>query len=324
MELYRIYNSDIKDCIRVAKKTSGITGRSILYHLVDFLYSVVRYGVGPKQYSEGSFYELRSFDRMKTYTRQRRDKLCRKFNDKEFLHILKNKNEFNQFFKDLISRDWIWCKTASSQQIKDFLNRNNRILVKPGDSTKGKGVHELKKDQEELGGIVDSLVGTNTLLEELLVQHPQMCFANKSVNTLRINTVLDKEGVVHVIKVSLRCGVGESIVDNYSAGGVLYPVNSLYGRIEGPGRNRSLGQTVYVHPGTDIFMLGRDIVYFREALELVKKAARAIPQVRFIGWDVAILENGPELIEGNTRPGENLIESKGSEKGLYRKILSYL
>ena len=141
---------------------------------------------------------------------------------------------------------------------------------------------------------------------------------------MRINTVLDKEGVAHVVRVSFRCGIGESVIDNYSAGGVLYPVNSMYGRIEGPGRNRSLGQTVFVHPGTDSFMPGREIVFFEEALEMAKKAAKSIPQVRFIGWDVAILENGPELIEGNTRPGENLIESKGSEKGLYKTILSYL
>ena len=324
MELYRIYKSDLKDSIKVARTVSGITGQSTLYHLVDFLYSVVRYGVGPKQYSEGAFYELRSFDRRKTYTRQRRDKLCRQFNSKDYLHILRNKNEFNQFFKDYIKRDWVWCKTASAEQIEDFLNRNKRILVKPGSSTKGEGVHELEKEGVEVREIVNSLIGTNTILEELLVQHPQMCFANKSVNTLRINTVLDAKGDAHVIRVSFRCGIGESIVDNYSAGGVLYPVNSLYGRIEGPGRTRSLGQKVFVHPGTDSFMLGREIVFFREALEMVKNAAKSIPQVRFIGWDVAILENGPALIEGNTRPGENLIESKGSEKGLYRKILSYL
>ena len=324
MELYRIYKSDLKDCVKVARTVSAITGQSSLYHLVDFLYSVVRYGVGPKQYSEGGFYELRSFDRKKTYTRQRRDKLCREFNDKKYLHILKNKNEFNQYFKDYINRDWIWCETASVDQIEAFLNQNNRILVKPGNSTKGKGVHELEREGRAIRDIANSFFGTNTILEELLVQHPQMCFANKSVNTLRINTVLDSSGIVHVIRVSFRCGIGESIIDNYSAGGVLYPVNSKFGRIEGPGRTRSRGQTVFVHPGTDSFMVGREIVFFKEALEMVKSAAKSIPQVRFIGWDVAILENGPVLIEGNTRPGENLIESKGSEKGLYRKILSYL
>ena len=35
------------------------------------------------------------------------------------------------------------------------------------------------------------------------------------------------------------------------------------------------------------------------AAELVKKAAMVLPQVGYIGWDVAITENGPAIIEGN-------------------------
>ena len=56
---------------------------------------------------------------------------------------------------------------------------------------------------------------------------------------------------------------------------------------------------------------------------MVEAAARKVPTLRLVGWDVAILEDGPELIEGNTKPGENLLEAQGGEKGLYYKILSY-
>ena len=221
MELYKIYRTDVKDGIKAAKKVANVSGQSTIYHYVDFLLSVIRYGVGPKQYSEGGFYKLRSFDREKTYTRQRRDKLCKVFNDNKFLHILRNKNEFNDYFNSFIKRDWIYCKTSSALQIKEFLKRNKRVLVKPVDSTKGQGIYELGKAGKSFEDIAYSLSGANAILEELLIQHPQMCYANKSLNTLRINTVLDAEGTVHVIKTSLRCGVGESIVDNYSAGGVL-------------------------------------------------------------------------------------------------------
>ena len=324
MELYKIYKSDLLTSIKVAQKVAGKTGMSTFYHLVDFLLSVVMYGVGPKQYSEGGFYKLRSFDRKKTYTRQRRNKLCNLFNDRKYLHFLRNKNEFNEYFKKFITRDWIYCKTASIEQIEEFLNRNDRVLVKPVDSTKGQGIHELEKDIKGVGNIANSMVGTDTVLEELLIQHPQMCYENKSVNTLRITTVLDRDGIAHIIKTNFRCGIGNSIVDNYSAGGVLYPVNNKYGRIEGPGNNKVLGDAILIHPDTDFFMIGRDIPYLKEALKLVQDAAVTIPQVRFVGWDVAILEKGPELIEGNTLPGEQLIEFQGLEKGFYKKIMSYL
>lgn len=324
MELYRPIKTDLKDSLWAAKKVAALTGRSVLYHLFDFLFSVVRYGVGPKQYSVGDFYKLRSFDRAKTYTRQRRSRLCAAFNDKGYRHILQNKNEFNEFFHDFIGRDWIFCKTASREQIEEFLKSNDRIIVKPVDGGMGQGVHELKREGKTEKEIAESFCGENTLLEEFLIQHPQMCYANKSVNTLRITTVLDSKGEAHIVKTNFRCGIGDSIVDNYSAGGVLYPVNNEYCRIEGPGSNSKLGDAILIHPGTDSFMPGRTIPFLSEALELVKKAACSIPQVRFIGWDVAIKESGPVLIEGNTSPGEQLIEFQGLEKGLYRKIKSFL
>jgi hypothetical protein len=151
-----------------------------------------------------------------------------------------------------------------------------------------------------------------------------MCYGNKSVNTLRITTVLDKEGIAHIIKTSFRCGIGDTIIDNYHAGGVMYPINNQYGRIEESGLSDSLGDNIFIHPGTNYFMLGREIPFLREAFLMVQDAAGTIPQVRFVGWDVAILDTGPELIEGNTHPGADLMEFKGLEKGLYKIILSYL
>ena len=41
----------------------------------------------------------------------------------------------------------------------------------------------------------------------------------------------------------------------------------------------------------------------KEAMELVKKAALEVPQVKYVGWDVFIGPNGPGIIEGNDYPG---------------------
>ena len=42
---------------------------------------------------------------------------------------------------------------------------------------------------------------------------------------------------------------------------------------------------------------------FNEAVELVERAATVVPQVGYVGWDVAISDNGPVIIEGNSFPG---------------------
>ena len=45
MELYRIYKSDLKDSIKVARTVSGITGQSTLYHLDCCIVCDYRYGI---------------------------------------------------------------------------------------------------------------------------------------------------------------------------------------------------------------------------------------------------------------------------------------
>jgi len=47
----------------------------------------------------------------------------------------------------------------------------------------------------------------------------------------------------------------------------------------------------------------------------VLKAAGLVPQLKIIGWDVAIDPEGPVLIEGNTTPGMTISEI--AQKGFY-------
>ena len=41
----------------------------------------------------------------------------------------------------------------------------------------------------------------------------------------------------------------------------------------------------------------------KEVKELVLKAAMVVPNVKYVGWDVAITPTGPVIIEGNDYPG---------------------
>ena len=322
MEFFKISRKDIRDSLKYAAIISSLTGKSSVYHWIDCIKCVFLYGCSPTQYFKGGFYKLRSFDRNNTYTRGRGYKMKRLFDDSNYLHFFCNKVDFNNAFSDFIKRSWIYAKSASDREMLSFLKSNERILVKPKDSAKGEGIYELDRSRpnEE---IVKSFLGKDCLLESYIIQHPMMEYGVKSVNTIRINTVLDAQGNVHIIKAGLRCGVGNSIVDNYSVGGIVYPVNTKYGRIEGPGVSKKIDGKIYVHPATDYFMIGREIPYWEGLREMIKSAAKIIPQIRFVGWDVAITTNGPELIEGNTRPDASLIEYQGETRGLYRQMLSY-
>lgn len=321
MEIHKLTSSACKEAAVAARAVSEQTGKSRLYHFVDAIVSYVRHGCSSRQYSTGGFYKYRPFERKNVYTGGRSYMVKAAFNRKADLHLLDDKIDFNTFFAEEIKREWISCKTASISEVEAFVAAHDALVVKPADGMKGSGVHVF--DKSELTG----LAGSNVILEECISRHPALIFNNKSVNTIRLITVRDSNGLVHFVKAGLRCGVGESFVDNLSAGGVAYPVDVKRGFIEEPGVNGSysLGKKdyVFIHPGTDIFMLGYQIPFWKETLELVESAALKLENIRFVGWDIAITPDGPSLVEGNSRPGPSIIEEMGRERCFYRTIMSW-
>lgn len=163
----------------------------------------------------------------------------------------------------------------------------------------------------------------DVMVEEIISQHHSMVFDNSSVNTIRTHTVLGKDGKAHVIKAILRAGVGNSVVDNYAQGGVIYEVDVKTGLVCSYGQTKTTRDNIYSHPGTDIVMLGYQIPNWGKVIEASEKAAELLPQVRIIGWDIAVTDHDVEMIEGNHNPDYELFEFIGST-GYYEKILKLM
>ena len=70
-----------------------------------------------------------------------------------------------------------------------------------------------------------------------------------------------------------------------------------------------------------------NVPLFHEAVELVKECAKVIPEIAYVGWDVAISDKGPVIVEGNCFPGVYQVKPSLSDKkeGLipkYKKIMN--
>ena len=66
------------------------------------------------------------------------------------------------------------------------------------------------------------------------------------------------------------------------------------------------GELYEIHPFTKTKLVGFQIPFYAQAVEMVFEAAQRVPQVGYVGWDVAMAEDGPLLIEGNTMPGYDM------------------
>lgn len=174
------------------------------------------------------------------------------------------------------------------------------------------------KQNSDISAIYKNLKNENVLIEQAIIQNNKMVFGNTSVNTIRTHTFLGKNGKAHVIKAILRAGVGDTVVDNYAQGGSIYEVDINYGVVCTKGKSKNGSDHIY-HPGTDIIMLGYKIPNWEKVIKVSCEAAERLPQIRFIGWDIAITEDDVELIEGNHNPDYELLEFLGSNE-YYAKI----
>lgn len=294
---------------------------SIAWVYYDYFMAVVRHRCLIRQYVIGEFWKLSNPERRKRLTYHRMVKLFDKFNQPAYIHYLNEKPDFNTYFADFVHRDWIHIAKASKDKFISFLEKHDSVIIKPVDGVEGGGVRKFTLSENKdanLDTMYENLKKENVLLEQVIVQHPRMVFGNASVNTIRVHTILDSKGTAHVVKAILRAGVGTSVVDNYCQGGSIYEVDLKTGVVCTFGQSKADAKS-YIHPGTNIIMLGYKIPNWDKVIHTCEQAAELLPQIRIIGWDVAITKDGVELIEGNHNPDYELFEFLGST-GYYEKI----
>ena len=319
MKRYIAYLIKVHNQLKKLSKSKGI---SLWWLYQDYIKCLLLYGCLVNQYVNGHFYKMGTLIRKRSFTQRRLEKVIQLANNKKYTHILENKLEFNTFFKDYIEREWLYSKDMDKSSFKKLIESNHELFIKPLSLQEGEGIRKVRIHEENINQLYEELTSGCFMIEAVIKQHPMMYFNNTSVNSARILTVLDKSGKAHIIRAGLRVEVGDSVVDNFSAGGVLYEIDLSTGIIDHKGIREDNYNLIF-HPGSNKCLLGYQIPNWSLAINAVKTAAEKIPQCRFIGWDVAFTEKGVELIEGNHNPGIFTLESTGNP-GAYIEVITVL
>ena len=142
------------------------------------------------------------------------------------------------------------------------------------------------------------------VIEEVVIQHPDMNRINPgSVNTIRVYTVLS-DGVSNMVYACIRMGNSDRPVDNINAGGMYSPIDLETGKIACAACDKQ--RIVYErHPRSGCLLKGYQIPYWDKVMDICREAAHKVPQMGYIGWDVAITKDGPLFIEANNMPGHD-------------------
>ncbi|MFM8745589.1 MAG: sugar-transfer associated ATP-grasp domain-containing protein [Aestuariivirga sp.] len=143
------------------------------------------------------------------------------------------------------------------------------------------------------------------LVQPRLKNHPALDdIANGALATVRLLTCRDGQGRPEAANAAFRMAIGNSVVDNFHQGGLATAVNLATGEI---GIASDIGVRPEVgwrdtHPVSGARFAGRILPHWPEVVALAIKAHEAFPQRVVVGWDVAMLEDGAMIIEGNGKP----------------------
>lgn len=296
-----------------SKFVSQHSSMNQIHAYFSLLYWYYFYGNDFNDYCTFRFWD-KSHKEKKSYISFRRNDILRyALSTPKVYEIFLDKVKFNKRFKKYILRNWIEVNGKENLPIREFLDEYGCAIYKPRNDYGGHGIMKI-----ESNSLCNSLMGRG-IIEEIIENSDCLKrIAPGSLNTIRIVTLIDKYGNLHILASVLRMGNGSSFTDNYHDGGLACAIDYTTGMLKG--NAFGMGCKEYSeHPFSKIKFDGYKVDGFQECLNLVRELAFEEPEARYVGWDFAITPKGIDLIEGNIPPGEDITQIAAG-RGLWNEI----
>ena len=284
--------------------TAKQIGRSKISILFDAIACVFSYNISILEYFQFRFFEKNKDERKRWAGTGYMFEYQLTMNPKNQRDILDDKTKFyksyGSFFVHNVA-DIADLKKYPDQTQKLLNNPSGKLVFKVADGKCGVEVEIRKASDFSPESMIDFMEKNHfDLAEEFIIQHPKLSELSPSaVNTVRIFTQLNASNEVEILGCRQRISVNSS-VDNMAAGNLAAPIDETTGIVNGPAVYSDITKPEEAnHPITKVPIVGFQVPFWSETMEMVKKAALLHPQNRSIGWDIVITENGPGFIEGN-------------------------
>ena len=313
--------------LRKVKYLHEKTGKNSVFLFFDMVWCGLRYGAGYIDYDLYEMYNLNAKQRNTYITRGRNNTIYKKLNQTEYIPQIESKDNFDTNFDKYLKRDWMKTQGSDKEQFIEFFKRHDQFMAKPIDGACGKRIEKITvAEWSSLDELYDHLKDQKMVLEEMIIQHPDVAaIYPKAINTVRTVTML-VDGEAHVVATYFRIGNGDHYVDNFNSEGMVAPVDENTGIVLQPAIDKK--KNLYeVHPQTGTKIQGFRFPFWEEALAMCKEAAHVIPQMGYVGWDVAFTPDGPVFVEANDFPGHDIYqlpEHTPDKIGVWPKFKQYL
>ena len=268
----------------------------------DMLFCNFGYGFTPNEYFVYRL-ENKSPELRKEFisSRLRMTYRC-KMNNLLHAGLFGDKSKTYNYFKPYFHRDAIAIERKNDFSVFSAFIKKHPVFVKKevfeaqGRSVELIDINNCGMTEREL---FEKLIRIGKhICEEKLVQTPELsAFNESSVNTVRAITFNTKHGV-QVPYCTIRTGRPGSFVDNGGAGGIQAAVDFETGKIYTDAFDE-LGGVYQTHPASGMIFKGYQFTEWGQFKKIITELANIVPDIRFIGWDMAHTKDGWTVVEGN-------------------------
>lgn len=304
----------IKKALYYKSVVKKISGKS---HFLDMLLSRILIGVPYECYVDFCFYDKPwkgrrdyLFNEWKYYV---------KYNPGVTRDNHDDKSDVMSKILPYLKRDVLKTQNLSLDTFRNFIQGKKSFFYKPLDGDGGRGVEKIFVGDNVESLYTEMLKKDDGVLEETVIQHKDMDRMNPNlVQTLRF-FVCKGSSETKILFSAFRTSLkNNTCIDNAHAGGAFANVDLNTGVVAtnafseisvlGGGDDVRLvnSEGIEKHPVTGTIFKGFKIPFFEEAKALVLEISNNVDFYgrRLLGFDIAISENGPVVIEVNAnRPG---------------------
>lgn len=221
-------------------------------------------------------------------------------------------------------------------EVERFLRKKARypLFTKPTDSVCSLGVASIDRYDNsddclvtsqqsrvpiaEFVEQVEKYADGGYLFQTRLTPHPAIVdVVGNQISTVRMFVLADDDGPM-LLRASWKIPSGGTVADNFwRSGNMLGGIDVATGRVIRVLRRTSTGtEPVHQHPKTGASFDGLVFPEWDQMRDVVMRGAAAVPSCHFQGWDVALTDRGPVLIELEGDGGDPIMEQLCFDSGL--------
>ena len=219
IQVLKVMFNKMDSCIKMNR--GGINLFYRIRYGMGIVWNYLRYKATISDYFELRFFEKNSKEKKEYLTSKDGLRFAQYVDSQEVFTQLCSKKEMYRELKKYVKRDQLYSAESTKEDFEKFVDKHNSFLYKLDVADCGRGIEKWTVSKGSIEDLYNKFKKSPAVLDELVTQHQELSKLNpSSVNTIRIFTVMIGNEC-EIIGAALRMGVGDTVIDNYSAGGTF-------------------------------------------------------------------------------------------------------